>query len=140
MFNTHISKASSLDNSDFVIATSLFPRIVSAIYNRLLSLNAVFRFMPRHDSNVVMLVNVVRAVVIPIWISFADLPPSVIKPRKYTYDDTCSICCPSISTLKVTLKVHFSFPDNNAVSSALYFASKCVTLHIENMSENHFRI
>ena len=44
-----------------------------------IALNLVFRFMPRHDSSVLMLVNVVRAIIILLLISFSDLPSSVSK-------------------------------------------------------------
>ena len=51
--------------------------------NNNIALNLVFRFMPRHDSSVLMLVNVVRAIIILLLISFSDLPSSVIKLPRY---------------------------------------------------------
>ena len=106
--------------------------------------------MPRHDSSVLMLVNVLSAIIILLLISFSDLPSSVIKLPRYTYDVTCSICCPSMAIfifgelgfllttiafvflvlifipncfptsfiLLVKSDSSFSFPANNAVSSA----------------------
>ena len=54
--------------------------------------------MPRHDSSVLMLVNVLRAIIILLLISFSDLLSSVIKLPRYIYDDvTCSICSPSMA-------------------------------------------
>ena len=53
--------------------------------------------MPRHDSSVLMLMNVVRAIIILLLISFSDLPSSVIKLPIYICDVTCSICCPSMA-------------------------------------------
>ena len=53
--------------------------------------------MPRHDSSVLMLVNVLRAIILLLLISFSDLPSSVVKLQRYTYDVTCSICCPSMA-------------------------------------------
>ena len=53
--------------------------------------------MPRHDSSVLMLVNVLRAIIILLLISFSDLPSSVIKLPRYTYDATWSICSPSMA-------------------------------------------
>ena len=44
-----------------------------------------------------MLVNVLCAIIILLLISFSDLPSSVIKLPRYTYDVTCSICCPSMA-------------------------------------------
>ena len=49
-----------------------------------------------------MLVNVVRAIIILLVISFSDLPSSVSKlPRYILYDGTCSICCPSMAIFVV---------------------------------------
>ena len=46
------------------------------------------RFMSRHDSSVLMLLNVVRVIIILLWISFSDLPSSINKlPAPiYTHD------------------------------------------------------
>ena len=54
-------------------------------------------FMPRHDSSVLMLVNVVCAIIILLLISFSDLQSSVIKLPYTVYDVTCSICCPHMA-------------------------------------------
>ena len=54
--------------------------------------------MPRNDSSVLMLVNVVHAIIILLLISFSDLPSSVNKLPRYIYDVTCSISCPSMAT------------------------------------------
>ena len=147
---THISNASSLDNRDFVIVHVSAPyNSVGQIYH-LIALNVVFRCMPRHDSSVLMLVNVLRAIIILLLISFSDLPSSVIKRPSYIYDDNCSICSPYVAilifgefgflltTIALVLLIlifipncfpnsfvllvnsgsYFSFPANNAVSSA----------------------
>ena len=52
--------------------------------------------MPLHDISVLMLVNVVRAIILLLLVSFSDLPSSVIKVPIYMYDVSCSICCPSM--------------------------------------------
>ena len=57
-----------------------------------IALTLVFRFMPRHDSSVLMLV-----IIILLLLSFSDLPSSVIKLPRYIYYVTCSICCPSMA-------------------------------------------
>ena len=62
--------------------------------------------MPRHDSSVFMLVNVLRAIIILLLISFSDLPSSVIKLPRYIYDVTCSICSPSMA---IFILVEFGF-------------------------------
>ena len=94
---THISKASNIDNRDFVIAHVSGPYNSVGQTKHFVALNLVFRCMPRYDSNVLKLVNVVRLIIILLFISFSDLPSAVIKLPRYIYNVTCSICCPSMA-------------------------------------------
>ena len=50
------------------LSMSLLHRIASA-RQHFIALNLVFRFMPRHDSSVLMLVNVVRAIIVLLFLS-----------------------------------------------------------------------
>ena len=127
--------------------------------------------MPRHDNSVLVLVNLVRAIIISLLISFSDLPSSVIKLPRF-YDVTCSICCPSmkiyilgdfgflLTTIALVFFILIFIPNcvptsfillvNSRVPSHSLLIRQCkivvirvlhvVTLHIDNMSENIFRV
>ena len=88
---------------------SLLHRIVLARYNIFIALNLVFRFMPRHDSSVLMLVNVLRAIIILLLISFSDLPSSVIKLPRYMYRDSSGarLC---VNAAPICQKAHHFLP------------------------------
>ena len=53
--------------------------------------------MPLCDTCGIVLVNVVRGIIIRLFISFSDLPSSVTKLRGGTCDSTCLIYCPSMA-------------------------------------------
>ena len=75
--------------------------------------------MPRHDSSVLMLVNVVRAIIILILISFSDLPSSVIKLAIYIYECRYVCVCVTLTLPILTITQRHGVVTTMLVASAV---------------------